>query len=336
MWGWLSSGLFLGWSVGANVAGNVFATAVASGMVRFTTAVILCALFAVLGGLVNGPAGMETIGAFGGVDSPPAAFAVALASALAVVCMIVAGLPISAAQTAVGAMIGYQLLHRGHLEAPAQLLLGKIVLAWTCAPILAATAAFVIYKTTAWLSRRLPMPLLLLDQWLRVGLVTAGCYGAWAFGGNNMANVMSFYTRLDLIAPVQLGAWTIAQPRLLTLLGGLAMVVGIATYSRRTMLTVGRDLVRLDAVGALIAIVSEAMVVDFFARSWDFALFTIPAVPVSVSQALVGSVVGLGVARGVQTIQMRVLRNIVFGWVAAPLIAVVLAYLLLPVALRLA
>lgn len=322
--------------MGANVAGNVFATAVASGMVRFATAVKLCALFVVLGGLVNGPAGMETLGVFGGIDSLPTAFSVALASALAVVCMIAAGLPISAAQTAVGAMVGYQLFRHGNLGAPAQLLLGKIVLAWTCAPLLAGAAAFLIYKMAARISRRLPMPLLLLDQWLRLGLVAAGCYGAWAFGGNNMANVMSFYALLDLFAPLHLGAWTIAQPRVLALLGGLAMVLGIATYSRRTMLTVGRDLVRLDAVSAFIAILSEAMVVDFFARSWDFALFTIPAIPVSVSQALVGSVFGLGLARGIQTIKMRILRNIIIGWVTAPLISLAFAYLLVPIALRLA
>ena len=45
----LSSGLFLGWSLGANDAANVFGTAVGSRMIRFTTAAIICSAFVILG-----------------------------------------------------------------------------------------------------------------------------------------------------------------------------------------------------------------------------------------------------------------------------------------------
>jgi PiT family inorganic phosphate transporter len=335
MWGWLSSGLLLGWSIGANVLANVFATAIASHMVRFATAVKLCVIFVILGGLINGPAGMETFGDFGGVDTLAGAFAVALASALAVTCMVGAGLPVSAAQTAVGALIGYRLFRDGSVGASAQLLLRMIITTWLCVPILAAGTAFLIYKAVAQISRRLPMPLFLLDQWLRLALLAAGCYAAWAVGGNNMANVVGFYMRLDLFPPLPIGSWIISQPRILAFLGGLAISVGVVTYSRRIMLTVGRDLVRLDAMTAFIAILAEALVVDFFAHSWRLYVFTLPAIPVSLSQALVGSIVGLGLARGIQTIQIRILRNIVIGWVTAPLISMALAYLLLPVVLRL-
>ncbi|MEE2599228.1 MAG: inorganic phosphate transporter, partial [SAR324 cluster bacterium] len=48
----LSSGVFLGWSLGANDAANVFGTAVGSRMVRFTTAAIICGIFVVLGAYV--------------------------------------------------------------------------------------------------------------------------------------------------------------------------------------------------------------------------------------------------------------------------------------------
>ena len=45
----LTSGLFLGWSLGANDAANVFGTAVGSRMIRFTTAAVICSVFVVLG-----------------------------------------------------------------------------------------------------------------------------------------------------------------------------------------------------------------------------------------------------------------------------------------------
>jgi PiT family inorganic phosphate transporter len=123
----------------------------------------------------------------------------------------------------------------------------------------------------------------------------------------------------------------IPQTRILALLGGLAIGLGIATYSHRVMLTVGRDLVKLDGITALIAILSEALVVDFLTHSWEFGSYHLPAIPVSISQALVGSVVGLGMARGLQTIQLKVLRNILVGWIAAPVAACALVYIIAPI-----
>jgi len=336
MWTWLSSGLWLGWAVGANVAANIFATAFASRMVSFATVVKLSVLFIVLGGVINGPAAMDTLSTLGGLDSLRAAFIVALASALTITGMSALRLPVSAAQTAVGALIGHQLLQQGRIGAPAQLLLGMIAIAWIFAPMLSALTAFVLYKMTAQLFRRVPMPLFLMDQWLRLGLLAGGCYGAWAFGGNNMANVVSFYVGLDLFPAVHVGPWVISQARVLALFGGIAISLGIVTYSRRMMLTVGRELVKLDGVTALIAILSQALVVDFLAHSWAFGSYTLPAIPISVSQALVGAIVGLGLARGLQTINLKILGNIVIGWVVTPIIAAGLVYFLLPFAMWLA
>lgn len=331
---WLSSGLFLGWSLGANDAANVFGTAVASRMVRFYTAASLCAVFVILGGLVNGPAAMETLGEFGHIDMLVGAFTVALAAAVVVAAMTRFGLPVSTSQAVVGALIGYRLFQYGSIDTSAWLLLRTIVATWVACPILTAATAFLIYKMMALAFRWLPMPLLLLDRWLRFGLLVVGCYGAWALGGNNMANVVGVYTRLDLFDPVQVGPLALSQSRMLALLGGLAISLGVVTYSYRVMLTVGRDLVKLDATTALIAILAEALVVDFFAHSWDLGAFTLPAIPVSTSQALVGGVLGIGLARSIQTIRMRVLFHITAGWVATPFIAAALARVILPIVTR--
>lgn len=329
----LSSGLFLGWSLGANDASNVFGTAVATRMVRFATAVKLSALFVILGGLVNGPAAMETLGELGQVDILAGAFAAALAAGLAVAGMTRVGMPVSTSQVMVGSLIGYRLFQDGRLDASTWLLLRTVTATWIACPILAAAAAFLIYKVMTRLSRRLPMSLFVLDRWLRLGLLAVGCYGAWALGGNNMANVVGVYTRLDLFDPVHLGPWVLSQSRMLALLGGLAIALGVATYSSRVMATVGRDLVKLDAITALIAVLAEALVVDFFAHSWTLGTFVLPAVPVSATQALVGGIFGIGLARGIQTIRMGVLLNIAISWVATPLIAAGLTYLILPLIL---
>ena len=60
----LSSGLFLGWSLGANDAANVFGTAVASRMIQFTTAAIICTVFLIMGAVISGAG---ALGSSGGV-----------------------------------------------------------------------------------------------------------------------------------------------------------------------------------------------------------------------------------------------------------------------------
>ena len=61
----LSSGLFLGWSLGANDASNVFGTAVASRMISFTTAAVVCSVFIVLGAVFSGAGAAHGLGALG-------------------------------------------------------------------------------------------------------------------------------------------------------------------------------------------------------------------------------------------------------------------------------
>jgi PiT family inorganic phosphate transporter len=336
MWLGLSSGLFLGWSLGANDAANIFGTAVASRMLRFATAARFCALFVILGGLVNGPAAMETLGTLGQIDVLPGAFAAALAPAVTIAAMVRLGMPVSTSQAVVGALVGYRLVLHGSLDPASWSLLRTIVLTWVTCPILAAAAALVIYKVTALSFRSLPMPLFVLDRWLRVGLIAAGCYGAWALGGNNMANVVGVYARLDLFDPLWLGPWVLPQSRLLAFLGGVAIALGSVTYSYRVMLTVGRDLMKLDAFTAFIAVFAEALVVDFFARPWQLGAFALPAIPVSTTQALVGAVLGVGFARGIHNIRMPVLFSIVIGWALTPLVAAGLTAVILPLVLQLA
>ena len=278
---------------------------------------------------------METLGALGQIETLPGAFATALAPAVTVAAMVRLGMPVSTSQAVVGAMVGYRLMMYGSLDAATWRLLWTIILTWAACPILAATVAFCTYKLTALIFRSLPMPLFALDRWLRFGLIATGCYAAWALGGNNMANVVGVYTRLDLFAPLPIGPWVVSQSRILAFLGGVAIALGAATYSYRVMLTIGRDLMRLDAFTAFIAVFAEALVVDFFARPWQLGAFALPAIPVSTTQALIGAVVGIGFARGLQTMKTHVLGLIALGWLITPLVAALLTAGILPLVLRL-
>ena len=87
----------MGWSLGANNSANNFGTAVFSQKIRYRTAVILCAVFVIIGALLEGQAGMHTLG--GLVEqTADSAFAATLAAALTATLMSVLKLPISTSQ----------------------------------------------------------------------------------------------------------------------------------------------------------------------------------------------------------------------------------------------
>ena len=105
----LLGGLFLGWSLGANDAANVFGTAVGTRMVRFKTAAIVCSIFVILGAIISGAGTTETLGKLGAINALPGAFAACVAAGISVYLMTKAGLPVSTTQAIVGAIVGWNL-----------------------------------------------------------------------------------------------------------------------------------------------------------------------------------------------------------------------------------
>ncbi|MBW1803891.1 MAG: inorganic phosphate transporter, partial [Deltaproteobacteria bacterium] len=88
--------------------------------------------------------------------------------------------------------------------------------------------------------------------------------------------------------------------------------LGILTFSKRVMGTVGTRLVRLDAFSAFIVLLSEAITVH---------AYSLIGVPVSTSQAVIGAVIGIGFIKGIQTVDKKTLGGIFIGWSLTPLVA---------------
>ncbi len=326
----LSSGLFLGWSLGANDAANVFGTAVGTRMVRFGTAAVICSVFLILGAVLSGSGAAHTLGKLGAVNALGGAFMAAGAAALAVYVMTKAGLPVSTTQAIVGAIIGWNLFTETRTDTATLI---TILSTWIICPLLAAGIAAALYKLTTHVIRVTKPHLLRQDAYTRIGLIAAGAFGAYSLGANNIANVMgvfvpsSPFTDFDII-----GFGTFSSIQQLFLLGALAIAVGVITYSKRVMLTVGGRLLPLSPVGAWVAVVSHSVVLFLFASQGLESLLasaglpTIPLVPVSSSQAVVGAVLGIGLLKGGRSIRWRVLGGISLGWLATPIIAGVVCF----------
>jgi PiT family inorganic phosphate transporter len=118
-------------------------------------------------------------------------------------------------------------------------------------------------------------------------------------------------------------------------MGGLATAVGVVTYSKRVMMTIGNNLYKLSPVTAIVVIASTAMVLFLFAsqglQDWLIArgLPSFPLVPVSQSQAAVGSIIGISLAKGGKNLNLKLLGNIVMGWIMTPTSAALLSFIAL-------
>ncbi len=290
----LFSGFFLGWALGANDSANAFGTAVSSRMIRFSTAALLTALFVIIGALVQGHEGLKTLSGIT-TQTLQTAFIASLAAAFTVTLMTVLKLPISTSQAVVGAILGIGIMQRAVNTTS----LTKVVICWIGTPIGGFIFALVLYYIFLKLFRWFRFTLFESDVMLRSGLIVAGCYGAYALGANNVANVTGVYAG-NLLSPAQA-----------VLFGGISIAIGALTYSRNVMHTVGKSIVKLDAFSAFIAVVAHSLTVH---------LYAIIGVPVSTSQAIVGAILAIGFIKGIQTINFRKLAEIFIAWLLTPVI----------------
>lgn len=328
----LTSGMFLGWSLGANDAANVYGTAVATRMIRFRTAAITAAVLVLVGAVVGGAGATHTLGKLGAVNALAGSFTVALAAALTVTAMTRARLPVSTSQAVVGAIIGWNFFSGSLTDASS---LGRIVSSWVLCPVLAAGFSIALFGLARLLLRVGKLHMFTQDQVTRIGLFLVGGFAAYSLGANNIANVVGVFVPSSPLSEIHLGQLVLSSGQQLFLLGGLAIGVGIITYSKRVMLTVGSDLFRLSPVTALVVVLAQALVLYLFSseslEAWlaGHGLPTIPLVPVSSSQAVIGAVIGIGLAKGGRNIKLAVLGKIASGWVTTPIIAGVLAFMAL-------
>ncbi|MFQ6024588.1 MAG: inorganic phosphate transporter, partial [Acidiferrobacterales bacterium] len=186
----LTSGLFLGWSLGANDAANVFGTAVGTRMVRFTTAAIVCSVFVILGAVISGAGATHTLGQLGSINALAGSFMVALSAALTVYLMTTWRLPVSTSQAVVGGIIGWNFFSESVTDTGTLI---KIFGSWVACPLLAGLIAVTIFQLVHLFQQRVKLHLLRLDAYARLALIFAGAFGAYSLGANNIANVMGVF-----------------------------------------------------------------------------------------------------------------------------------------------
>ena len=136
--------------------------------------------------------------------------------------------------------------------------------------------------------------------------VASACAVAFAHGSNDVANavgpvaaILSIVETGPLAASSRVPAWILA-------LGGVGIVVGLATYGYRVIATVGERITELTPSRGYAA---------QFAAAITIVLASKLALPISTTHVLVGAVLGVGLARGIGALDFRVVGTIALSWI---------------------
>lgn len=294
--------IYLGWALGTNDAANVFGPPVISGTVRYREAIIIAAVLVIIGSVAEGWKCMPTVGGITRLESLTAAIA-CLAAAVIVNLMSFLKLPVSTSQAIIGGIIGVGLLRQTPISY-AKLI--KILICWLSTPIGAALIALLFYKLLAFLWQSRVKNIRVFNITIKVACILIGSYGAYSLGANNVANVAGALVGAGLISPFRAALW-----------GGISIALGILTYSKNVMITVGKKITPLDPFSSLVAILASAVTLH---------IFTQLRVPISSSQSIVGAVCGIGLIKGVRSVSKLTLILVFIGWIATFLGSAALAY----------
>ena len=146
-----------------------------------------------------------------------------------------------------------------------------------------------------------------IERVFAVLMVFTACAMAFAHGSNDVANAVG---PLAAIANVVQSGGEIAvkstMPWWILLLGGAGIVIGLATLGYRVIETVGRNITELTPSRGFAAELAAATTV---------VLASGTGLPISTTHTLVGAVLGVGLARGISAIDLRVVGRIIMSWV---------------------
>jgi PiT family inorganic phosphate transporter len=138
-------------------------------------------------------------------------------------------------------------------------------------------------------------------------MIFTACAMAFAHGSNDVANGIG--PLAAVVSIVQSGGMVAQKsglPLWILVLGGVGIVVGLGTMGYKVMQTIGTQITELTPSRGFCATLAAAATVVMASRT---------GLPVSTTHIAVGAVIGVGLARGVGAIDLRVIGGIVVSWV---------------------
>jgi len=154
-------------------------------------------------------------------------------------------------------------------------------------------------------------------------MVVTACSMAFAHGSNDVANAIGPLAAVISVAQTGVIGAQSAVPIWVLVLGGAGIVIGLATYGRHVIATVGEKITQLTPSRGFAAELAAATTIVIASGT---------GIPISTTHTLVGAVLGVGLARGIEAIDLRVVGRVFLSWIvtipAGAMLAIVFFYIL--------
>jgi len=294
-------------SIGANDIANAIGTTVGANILKYRKATILAAIAVAVGALAQGSSTTSTVGK-GIVDisaiHPTVLGLSILCAALTVAVATFYRYPVSATQSVVGALSGAGLASGLEINYG---VVADIAVVWIFLPVISAILSFVSYFIfKAVFTRVFAKTYFMYEKIIAVLVVVSGVAVAYSLGANNIGIVVGI---LGVKGALETNQWVIV--------GAAFVAVGALFFSRRVVLTIGKGITTLDPLRAFVSQFSSAVAVIGC---------TFIGIPVSLSQAAVGSVIGVGLTKGRRSVKKRFIVTIMLSWILTPLVSGLLSF----------
>ena len=161
-----------------------------------------------------------------------------------------------------------------------------------------------------------------VERVFAVLMVVTACSMAFAHGSNDVANAIGPLAAVVSVAQTGVVGAKSALPIWVLLIGGAGIVVGLATFGVHVISTVGKKITQLTPSRGFAAELAAATTIVIASGT---------GIPISTTHTLVGAVLGVGMARGIEAIDLRVVGRIFVSWVvtipAGAFLAIVFFYI---------
>ena len=145
-----------------------------------------------------------------------------------------------------------------------------------------------------------------VERVFAVLMVITACGMAFAHGSNDVANAIGPLAAVISIATTGTIGAKSSLPLWVLVIGGGGIVIGLATFGRHVIATVGKKITQLTPSRGFAAELAAASTIVIASGT---------GMPVSTTHTLVGAVLGVGLARGIEAIDLRVVARILVSWV---------------------
>ncbi len=281
--------------IAANNSANSVGPLYGSGISSYFKAAIYSGIFVMMGTLLEG---YKMSGAVtGGVVAEPFSLSMSLIVLLSTFILMLLftflSVPLSASQIMIGSVTAVAFAYELHLNSK---FLSLIFVSWVLTFVFGLIAALFVYLLLIYLTPRLR--LFSLSRFYTLSLYIGSAFLAYTLGANT----------IGLIVSLNLSVYSMV-------IGGCAALLGTYLLGRRTVKTAGKKIISLDPPRAFAAQISAALVVETFTQLH---------LPVSITQAIIGGIIGTGLVKGYREINRKTLKNLGISWTMAPLLSFLL------------